>query len=230
MRLFELVALPCFVTLVTACEYVANIDNLSAAGAQNDDDRTPARGGSGQGSGGAPTGGGTSGSSGVPNGGGSAGAAGTEGNATAGTSAAASSGAAGSGGVAGSTTTSGPASFIGTWHASGTQTLDCSGSKMTSTIDGSVAISAGKDSDLTVERSGCTVKLNVSGDRATYVAGQKCPVSVSGITGTISYDATSSVTLNGASAAKWFETAVAHFVSGGTSLDCTNTMDGQLTR
>lgn len=132
------------------------------------------------------------------------------------------------GGTAGA---SGSTRLVGTWRALGTQTLDCDGSRTSDTIDGSLRVNAVSGStDVTVERSGCPIELAVNGDLATYLPGQHCSLSSSGISVTLGYDPASTVTLRGPNSAWWHEVATAHLVSGTSSLDCVNTMDAELSR
>lgn len=77
----------------------------------------------------------------------------------------------------------GPASFVGMWARSGTQTVTCpTGSPTMTTVGGNLNITLGTTSNTIVgtQPDGCAVTYTVSGDTATAAAGQTCNVTLDG--------------------------------------------------
>lgn len=77
----------------------------------------------------------------------------------------------------------GPASFVGTWARSGTQTVTCpTGMPTTTAFGGNLVITMGATSDTIVgtQPDGCVTTYTVSGDTATAAPGQVCMVTLDG--------------------------------------------------
>jgi hypothetical protein len=73
--------------------------------------------------------------------------------------------------------------YLGSWMVAGTQMLDCAGQEQTVENSGTLEISAGTASDLTVSAD-CSYPFNVENGVAQLVSGQACASTIGTFTAT----------------------------------------------
>jgi hypothetical protein len=116
----------------------------------------------------------------------------------------------------------GKTDFVGTWSDTGSESITCSnGTTKAGAVGGNTVLVEGTDSDLVeTSSSGCNIKMTVSGNTATAIAGQSCLSS--GTTVTVTSDV---ITLSG-DKKSFTQTVAASATANGNTCNVTGTVSG----